>query len=360
MRAGMRLRRPKPRARHPSGLCVEHCCGSAARYLQQCKDIGAPLEEPRWTSLLARRQQQLRHSNLRCARALGAPGQHKLGAHPPAACASAHKPEHGVLHAWYPEATQLWWCEQGSMLMHRGLWTCHAGLVEVCKVVDATFHHRLPGPAPERPAPAAAQPPAVADLPADGSSEGQPERSAGAARPAPQAAAGSAVPSEAPAGGQSAAAAPAAAAADAPAGAAHEGGSPGHAARAGSGSPAPERDGTGGAASPDDSGVDVPVRGQRAAWFVRITLQQLRLRGSRASASSLWTTIDFFVDADVPDWLISLYASWSPAAMTRLVSSMLNCARWPMPIVPKRQLHSLLCMSVEGAPVSNRVRVSLN
>jgi hypothetical protein len=295
--------------------CVKPCCVSAARYLQQCKDIGAPLEEPCWTSLLVRRQQQLRHSNLRCARALGAPGQHKLGAHPPAACANAHKPEHGVLHAWYPDSTQLWWCEEGSMLMHRALWTCHAGLVEVCKVVDATFHHRLPGPAPERPTPAAAHPPAVADLPADGPSEGQPAGSAGAAQPAPQAAAGAAVPSEAPAGGQSAAAAPAAAAADAPAAAAHEGSSPGHAARAGSGSPAPERGGDGGAASPDDDGVEVPVLGQRAAWFVRVTLQQLRLRGSRASASSLWTTIDLFVDAGVPDWLISLCASWSSALM---------------------------------------------
>ena len=57
----------------------------AARYFRQCQEIGAPVEEPRWTTFMLRREQQLRQTNLRSASALGAPGSAKLGARMPAA-----------------------------------------------------------------------------------------------------------------------------------------------------------------------------------------------------------------------------------------------------------------------------------
>lgn len=57
-----------------------------------------------------------------------------------------------------------------------------------------------------------------------------------------------------------------------------------------------------GSVSDEEDGVDVPIQVRRPAWFVRATLQQWR---PTSGAVSLWTTIDIFIDAGVPEWLIS-------------------------------------------------------
>lgn len=51
------------------------------------------MEEPRWTTFMLRREQQLRQTNLRSASALGAPGKAKLGARMPGSFAVRPHPK---------------------------------------------------------------------------------------------------------------------------------------------------------------------------------------------------------------------------------------------------------------------------
>ncbi|KAK9831870.1 hypothetical protein WJX81_004201 [Elliptochloris bilobata] len=153
-------------------------------YLQQCKEIGAPAEEPRWTSLALRREQHLCHTNLRSASALGAPGQLRLG------------------------------------------------LVEVCVV--------------------------AAESEGTGGAVGPNIMAANTAvRPALHA------------------------------------------------SVAPPGLDIFTSTLEDQDGVEVPVRAATPSWFVRVMLRRWRHGRVSSCAGSLWTTLDVFIDAGVPDWLIA-------------------------------------------------------
>ena len=315
---------------HPSGRSSfrqqEQCwfsfsdCFSLTRYIQQCKDIRASAEEPRWTSFATRFQQRLRHTTLRSASALGAPGYCKLGAHSPAMIQSPIIICESVVHCQKDFCDMLLHacCDQFTWklpecIYRSGCWD--AGLVEVCKVVDVTYHHRLPESCPTAA-------PAVNSADSSGSvrrwvsvpDDMQPvseppaglavaDEAAGARVPAVAATAvlaaagadnfGSAVAAAAPTVAQADVASAIVPAADA---FATENVATTTVSVSGGANP------VAGSVLDEEDGVDVPIQVRRPAWFVRATLQQWR---PTSGAVSLWTTVDIFIDAGVPEWLIS-------------------------------------------------------
>ena len=54
--------------------------------------------------------------------------------------------------------------------------------------------------------------------------------------------------------------------------------------------------------------MDVPVHMAIPSWFARVTLQRTCARAG-AKACSLWTAVDVFIDAGVPEWLITKCAA---------------------------------------------------